>query len=262
MFAWRTLATGETESLAEAEKSLGSAAADLNQLVSITHTASKREKAQALQPVFEKYQKGLDALQRYKSFAEIVGDPAAKELQENAEFATVKRSPRCCPRLQSSTARSPTERGRGQGQRGFHVGADACARRGRSRGVARASAVVSFIAFAGRSAASPPTPARSPAATSPSSSPTRGMNEIGEMARSVDVLRAHASEKRAFSRRRRRKRGRPSRPNENVRRRKKARAAEQQTAAMLALGAGLEQLPTATSRRVSKPGSPPSSPDK
>ena len=172
MFAWRTLATGETRSWADAGKSLNAAAADLSQLVSITHTAAKREKAQALLPVFEKYRKGLDALQRYKSFAEIGGDPAARELEENTSRDGETIAGMLPPVAGLYTEVADQTLGRGQGQRGFRVGADACAGYGRRRDGACPRGRSVSSAFAGRSTPSPPPPARSPAATSPSPSRT------------------------------------------------------------------------------------------
>ena len=108
MFAWRTLATGETRSWGDAGKSLNAAAADLSQLVSITHTAAKREKAQALLPVFEKYRKGsmpCSATNRLPK-SEAIPPPGS---WRRTRVATVRPSPGCCPRSPGSTPRSPTK---------------------------------------------------------------------------------------------------------------------------------------------------------
>ena len=241
MFAWRTLATGETRSWGDAEKSLSAAAADLSQLVSITHTAAKREKAQALLPVFEKYRKGLDALQRYKSFAEIGGDPAARELEENTSRDGETIAGMLPPVAGLYTEVADQTQAEAKANAGFALALTLALGTG-GVAMALALAVVSFVSIRrpiNAIAAATGAFARGDLALAIPHVEER--NEIGEMARAFDMLRAQAIEKQRLEAEAAKSRAAVEAERERSAA-EKARAAEEQTVAVLALGAGLGRL--------------------
>ena len=241
MATWRSLGTGDPKFWDTVDKSFAGAVADLKQLLDLTHSPEQRAKTAAILSRFDEYLKISLDTRRLGAFAEANKDADSRAVMDKGgrAGAEIVDKLRDLERDYSAAAEETQQRlkdearlaltatvGLAVASLAVAIGLAFITIRGIRRPIVEMTTVTAAIARGDLGAAVPHSDER---------------NEVGDLARAVEVLKANAQEKlrleaEAAS-------ARAAADVENARQAaEKAGVAEERTNAMQALGKGLRQL--------------------